>query len=303
MAYENRSQWLHTLEIIALKRPDEAEAEWAWLMEQLGLGPEYFLGIHEAVRQGRWREAENPGGYLKTAARREQSRLTDGGERKPRGIRGIPGLEFAGEEITLGRDGRAGRSGGASDDGERLTSEEMLEHMEHRRSGGRAVRDPDGIWRGSGGHVAGMGESFKSDEARRRAQQAAELDIALSRGMAQKRKRPARHDGSQPGPLDRYMKRIREMQAARGQEEPQVDEAPERLRVDWAQWAQSAGLSEWEKKVVEYKMRGVGWRQAVAEQADDESRRSLRAAWRKMERTGEARLRENLKPLKHGGTE
>jgi hypothetical protein len=292
MSEPNRSQWLKMLEIIASKRPDEAEAEWACVMEQLGLGPECFLGIHEAVRQGRWREAENPGAYLKTAARREQSRLTDGGERKPRGIRGIPGLEFAGEEITLGRDGWAGRSGGGlAEDGDRLSSEELLEHMEHRRSGGRAVRDPDGIWRGAGGHVPGMGES---DGARRRAQQAAELDIALSRGMAQRRKRPARHDGSQPGPLDRYMKRIREMQAARGQEEPHVDEeAPERLRVDWAQWAQAAGLSDWEKKVVEYKMRGVGWRQAVAEQPDDESRRALRAAWRKLERTGEARLREN----------
>lgn len=292
MSNPTRSQWLGTLEIIATRRPDEAEAEWAWVMEQLGLGPEYFLGIHEAVRQGRWREAENPGAYLKTAARREQSRLTDGGERKLRGIRGIPGLEFAGEEITLGRDGWAGRSGGAPEAGERLTREEMLEHMEHRRSGGRAVRDPDGVWRGAGGHVPGMSES---GEARRRAQQAAELDIALSRGMAQRRKRPARHDGSQPGPLDGYMKRIKEMQAARGQEEPQVDEeAPERLRGDWAQWAQAAGLSEWEKKVVEYKIRGVGWRQAIAEQVDDESRRALRAAWRKMERTGEARLRGNL---------
>lgn len=41
------------------------------------------MGIIEAVRQGRCREAENPGAYL-TAAPREQSRLTDSGERKPR---------------------------------------------------------------------------------------------------------------------------------------------------------------------------------------------------------------------------
>lgn len=57
MAENNRSQWLQTLEIIASKPPDQAEAEWAWVMQQLGLGPEYFLGIIEAVRQGRWREA------------------------------------------------------------------------------------------------------------------------------------------------------------------------------------------------------------------------------------------------------
>lgn len=59
MIDQDRSQWLGTLEIIASKRPGEAEAEWAWVMERLGLGLEYFLGIHEAVRQGRWREAEN----------------------------------------------------------------------------------------------------------------------------------------------------------------------------------------------------------------------------------------------------
>ena len=86
MVESNPQKWFEILEVTAQKRPDEAEDEWKWLMEQLGLGPQYFLAIYEAVRQGRWREAENPVGYLKVAAKREKARETEGGER-PRGRR------------------------------------------------------------------------------------------------------------------------------------------------------------------------------------------------------------------------
>lgn len=114
-------QWLQTLEVLTNRQPDQAEGEWAWVMKHLGLGPEYFLGVLEAVRQGRWREAENPAGYLKTAAKREQRRLTPSGDRRPAGIQGMHGLDLQAEEITLGRDGFVGP------DGETLSSEDMLD--------------------------------------------------------------------------------------------------------------------------------------------------------------------------------
>lgn len=64
---------------------------------------------------------------------------------------------------------------------------------------------------------------------------------------------------------------------------------------DWAKMAEEAGLSEWEKKVVEYQMSGMGWREAAAAQPDEESRWAVIAAWRSMERTGLKRLREAVK--------
>ena len=50
---DSRAEWLRILETVATRRPDEAEPEWAWVMKELELGPEYFLAIYEAVRQGR----------------------------------------------------------------------------------------------------------------------------------------------------------------------------------------------------------------------------------------------------------
>lgn len=285
MAGPIRSQWLQTLEIIANRQPDQAEAEWAWVMKHLGLGPGYFLGVLEAVRQGRWREAENPAGYLKTAAKREQRRLTPSGDRRLAGIRGMHGLDLQAEEITLGRDGFVGP------DGETLSSEDMLDHMEYRRGGGgRAVRDPDGVWRAS---------AWPPGEPSRAARQAAELDTALSQGMARaskgrRRKPRPEMKPSQPGLLDRYVKRLERMQAASGKDErdePWVDPEPEG-EPDWPAWSQAAGLTEWELKAIEYKLTGVGWSEAMRAQPDDEARRALQAAWRKVERSGEKRLRQ-----------
>jgi hypothetical protein len=266
MSQSDRSQWMKTLEIIAAKPPDEAEAEWAWVMKGLGLGPEYFLGIHEAVRQGRWREAENPGGYLKAAARREQSRLTDGGERKPRGLRGFQGLIFQAEEITLGR------GGSVESHGESFSSEDMLESLEYRQASGKSVRDPDGVWRTAAG-----GE--------------ADPEGLLSR-PAKRGRRPRLMTEAEGARLAKYAERIRQIRAAEGKDErdePYIEKGPEPM-PDWPTMAAQARLSDWEQRVVEYKMRGIGWREAWAEQADDLSRRALRAAWRKLERTGLERL-------------
>ena len=63
------------LETMAQHPPDECNAEWEWLMKELGLAPEYFLAIYEAVRQGRWRAARDPKAYLKTVAKREAAEM------------------------------------------------------------------------------------------------------------------------------------------------------------------------------------------------------------------------------------
>lgn len=268
-----REKWIEILETVAQKRPDEAEAEWAWVMEQLELGPEYFLAIYEAVRQGGWREAENPAGYIKKVAQREARRQAPDGSRGRRGLRGMRGFHgivAEGEEFTLGQ-------GGSMDmDGERFSSEEMLDHMHYRVESGRPTREADRTWRSSAGWEADHEGLLRPQGGKPRT------------GKAKERMKG-------PGPLAPYVERIERLRREAGKEDPYIDETPEEL-PDWQAWAEDAGLSEWEKKAAEYKVSGVGWMEAMAAQPDEESRRALQAAWRKLERTGEGRLRDAATP-------
>ena len=268
MQETSRKKWIEVLETVAHKRPDEAEAEWAWVMEQLELGPEHFLAIYEAVRQGGWREAENPAGYIKKVAQREKQREAPDGSRGSRGLaglRGFQGLEAFGEEITLGRGGSMGM------DGESFSSEEMLDHLQYRVDSGKPVREEDRTWRSSPG--------LESDHE------------GLMRAQGGKpRTGKAKETMKETSPLAPYVERIKRLRAAYGMDEPFMDDTPEEI-PDWQAWAEDAGLSEWEKKAAEYKVSGVGWTEAMAAQPDEESRRALQAAWRKLERSGEKRLR------------
>ena len=108
MAKVSATEWLAVLEAVARRPPDEANAEWEWLMDQLSLGPEYFLAIYAAIQQGRWRTANNPKAYLKTVAKREASKIdapAEGAE-----------LVFPGEIEC---------------DGEEISQEERLDSMQH----------------------------------------------------------------------------------------------------------------------------------------------------------------------------
>ncbi len=282
MSESNRAKWIEVLETIALKRPDEAEQEWAWVMEHLELGPEYFLAIHEAVRQGGWREAENPAGYIKKVAQREKRQEgADGsrGRRGARGFRGFQALEAKGEEMTLGR------GGSMEMEGERFSSEEMLDHLQYRQESGKPMPEEDRVWRSAPG--------LESDH-----------EGMLRPTGGKPRRGRAKGTMKGPGPLLRYAERIERMRREAGmdeRDEPYKEEGPERL-PDWPKMAAEAGLSDWEQKVVEYKMSGVGWTEAMAAQPDEASRRALQAAWRKLDRTGE-RLREAAQTQSLGNAE
>ena len=120
------AEWMAILETISNSQPDACNAEWEWVMERLGLGAEYFLAILEAVRQGRWRTAENPKGYLKTVAKREASKM---------------GLLFEpGDDELVFMDGD-----------EELSSEEKLDFALHTRESVAPIKDKDGIWRSGPG--------------------------------------------------------------------------------------------------------------------------------------------------------
>jgi hypothetical protein len=121
----NKAEWLGALETAAKVGVEQSSAVWMWIMQELGLGPQYFLAIREAVQQGRWRTAKNPKTYIKTVAKREALKM---------------GLvtEDSGNLVPVG----SSRS-----DGEETSSEEALEYLGHHYESRDAAKGEDGIWR------------------------------------------------------------------------------------------------------------------------------------------------------------
>lgn len=71
----SKAEWLGVLETAAQLNVEQSSAVWVWIMQELRLGPQYFLAVREAVQQGRWRTAKNPRTYLKTVAKREALKM------------------------------------------------------------------------------------------------------------------------------------------------------------------------------------------------------------------------------------
>ncbi|MGZ4830163.1 MAG: hypothetical protein ACXV5J_09725 [Candidatus Angelobacter sp.] len=119
-----------SLETAAKLSVEQSSAVWVWLMQELRLGPQYFLAIREAVQQGRWRTAKNPKTYIKTVAKREALKkglLNDSG----------------GNLVPIG----SNRS-----DGEEISGEEALEYLGHQYDSRETAKGEDGVWRaGAGG--------------------------------------------------------------------------------------------------------------------------------------------------------
>jgi hypothetical protein len=130
------AEWLAVLEAASQLRPEQTNAEWEWLMQQLGLGPQYFLAVREAVHQGRWRNAKNPKAYIKTVAKREALKM------------GL--LADRSEDLVL--------IGGTRIGGEEISSEENLDYLSHQFDSSEAVKGVDGVWRAGGGAERDYGD-------------------------------------------------------------------------------------------------------------------------------------------------
>ena len=98
----SKAEWLGVLETAAKLSVEQSSAVWVWIMQELRLGPQYFLAIREAVQQGRWRTAKNPKAYIKTAAKRQALKMglvkEDSGNLVTVGSRRSEGEEISGEE-------------------------------------------------------------------------------------------------------------------------------------------------------------------------------------------------------------
>ena len=120
----DREAWCSTLEA-ALQTPgDQHNDLWAWLLGQLGLTPEDYPAVLEALRQGRWREAKNPRAYLKTVARREALKEQLAAQKLDNLIL-VP----------------------TTAEGETASTEGTLDHIAYMWSARDAVRSSDGVWR------------------------------------------------------------------------------------------------------------------------------------------------------------
>jgi hypothetical protein len=141
----NRAEWLGVLETAAKVSVEQSSAVWVWMMQELQLGPQYFLAIREAVQQGRWRAAKNPRAYIKTAAKREALKMG----------------------LVNEDSGNLAAVSGSPRDGEEVSSEEALEYLGHHYDSRDVATGEDAIWRAAGAGERDPGDPIEEHESYR----------------------------------------------------------------------------------------------------------------------------------------
>lgn len=66
-------------------------------------------------------------------------------------------------------------------------------------------------------------------------------------------------------------------------------------KFDWPRLAREVGLDPLEERVLLYRKQGISRESALYEQPDEQSRKSLQAAWKRFDRTGMKRIQEFIK--------
>jgi hypothetical protein len=140
-----KAEWLGVLETAAKVSVEQSSAIWVWIMQELRLGPQYFLALREAVQQGRWRTAKNPKSYIKTVAKREALKM---------------GLvnEDSGDLVPIGK---------TRSDGEQISGEEALEYLVHDYDSREVAKGEDGIWRAGAGAERDYGDPLAEHDSYR----------------------------------------------------------------------------------------------------------------------------------------
>lgn len=140
-----KAEWLGVLETAAKLSVEQSSAVWVWIMQELNLGPQYFLAIREVVQEGRWRTAKNPKAYVKTAAKRQAQKT---------------GLvkQDSGNLVLVG----SSRS-----EGKEISGEEALEHLGHQYDSRDAAKGEDAIWRAGAAGERDPGDPVDEHESYR----------------------------------------------------------------------------------------------------------------------------------------
>lgn len=127
----DRESWLTIFETAVAKPGDQQDADWNWLLVELGLFLEDYPSLILTLEEGRWRKAKNPRAYVKTVARRLAARQRAAERSK------IP--EFVPQSKIRG-----------------VSSEELLGYLAFVSETDGAVRGKDGTWR-----LGGENELFR----------------------------------------------------------------------------------------------------------------------------------------------
>ena len=141
----SKAEWLGVLETAARLSVEQSSAVWVWIMQELRLGPQYFLAVREAVQQGRWRTAKSPKTYIKAVAKREALKM---------------GLvnESSGNLVPIGR---------TRSDGKEVSGEEALEYLGHQYDSREAAKGDDGVWQTGAGGARDPGDPVEELESYR----------------------------------------------------------------------------------------------------------------------------------------
>jgi hypothetical protein len=255
-------EWIAIFESASRRNPDEINSQWELLMEHFGLGPEYFLAIHEALRQGRWRKAKDPKAYIKTVAKREAQKMGLLSEQSL----SQQSLSQQSSELVLVDDSQV--------DGEDASSEEILDFISYQRDSSAPVKGPNGVWRSrecldrefenpideSSGSQGGIPDEFQIHEL----------------------------------PPEEYKKIIDKLNDMTGPDWDYIHLRPV-TKPDWEKWAQAAGFDLWEQQVLNFKTARISRERALKQQPDEISRKALQAAWKRFDRGGMNRLRAAAK--------
>jgi len=141
----SKAEWLGVLETAAQLEVEQSSAVWVWLMQELRLGPQYFLAVRAAVQQGRWRTAKNPKTYIKTVAKREALKM------------GL--LTERSDDFVL--------IGPTRSEGEEISGEEELGYMDHQYDSRQAAKGADGVWRAGAAAGRDYGDPREQHESYR----------------------------------------------------------------------------------------------------------------------------------------
>ena len=162
--------------------------------------------------------------------------------------------------------------GSSQSDGEKMSGEETLEYLGHHYDSHDAAKGEDGIWRTGAGAERDYDDPLADhDNYWERLASGAPRELTIVTPPSEEWKAVVREMNDSVEGLDL--------------------EARPSVRPDWNKWAQAAGLDEWEKRVLGYRLIGMSRERAMAVQTDKESRKALQAAWKRFDRNGMERLR------------
>lgn len=256
----NRAQWITILKAASANPPDEMNAEWEWLMGELELPLDYWLAVCAAIQQGRWREAKNPRGYIKTVASREARKMGLVVDELDQNLRLV--------ELHRGRAGSIPRM------------EDKLEQINYAATTSDLLKGTDGVWRRGGSRDDDDRPELHSELEMGGFDSAWDWLLAKLPDELRLEKQPSAEQIKNYDQLNSIGDDYYHMRTA---------------SPNWKAWGQRAGFDEWEQQVLENRISRKSREKALAEQPNEASRKALQAAWKRFDRTGMERLQKALK--------